>query len=129
MENRLDLTMLQYVNRNYEVKKAQRIARETKRKNIISGVVCITTLVALFILLLYSKANADYTYAVASNNNSGYAYEYVTDRVCTVTEISGDIITVETRNGNQYEFYGNGYEINETIVCTFNSADELIATE
>ena len=127
MEIKTDMIVM--VNRNYELKKQQRIAKEIKRKNIISGVVCTTTLAALFMLLLYSKANADYTYTIASENNSGIHYEYVTDRVCTVTEISDDIVTVETRNGNLYEFYGDGYEVNDTVVCTFNSANEIIDAE
>jgi hypothetical protein len=121
--------MLAYVNANHERKKAERIARENKRKNIIATVVCTTTLAALFMLLLYTKANQDYTYAIASDNYNGVHYEYVTDRVCTVTEINGDLVTVETKNGNLYKFYGDGYEVDDTIICTFNSANEIINAE
>lgn len=128
MEN-IDMTFLDIVNRNYEVKKQQRIAKKIKRNNIIAGVVCTTALAALFMLLLYTKANQDYTYAIASDNYNGVHYEYVTDRVCTVTEIDGDLITVETRSGSLYEFYGDGYEVNDIVVCTFNSANEIIDAE
>ena len=118
----IDMTMANIANRNY-----RRRQREIKRRKALSC--CAITVGIISVIMLLGSKPADYTYAVASENNPGYAYEYVTDRVCTVTEINGNIITVETRDGNLYEFYGNGYKVGTEIICTFNSADELINTK
>ena len=97
-------------------------------KERIKDNVALITIIACFVSIImasFSNGN-DCTYAIADNSNPDIHYVYVTDRVCTVTEISDDIITVETRDGNLYEFYGNGFEVNETVICVFNDADELI---
>lgn len=121
--------LLEIVNANH---KRVRLIREEQREKRIDTILTILSVIVvciIFAVSIYANLTKDYVYAVAKENSFGNHYEYVTDRVCTVTEINGDLITVETRNGDLYEFYGDGFEIDETIVCTFNSANELINAE
>ena len=39
----------------------------------------------------------------------------------TVTEIEGEIITVETKHGNAYQFYGNGFYNGEEVTIYINT--------
>ena len=51
----------------------------------------------------------------------------VVDRPCIVTEVCDGIIVVETRTtGEVFEFYGDGFRVNERIWCTFTVKGELI---
>ena len=92
----------------------------------IAGI-CFSAIIILGLgwAFVHSYTNQEQTYAIASENGNGIHYEYVTDKVCEVTEIKGNLVTVEYK-GNLYSFYGTGFELNEKIVCTFNSADEII---
>ena len=102
----------------------KKIIKELTETVALTIIIC-----AIFTLPLLASAKQDMTYTIASENCNGVHYEYVIDRVCTVTEIDGELITVETRNGNIYEFYGDGYKVNDTVICTFNSANEIINAE
>lgn len=80
--------------------------------------------ILLLILLLGLSEETEYTYAVVSDNE-GIHYTNVTEKVCTVTEINGNLVTVDYK-GNLYTFYGTGYIVGTEIVCTFNNANEII---
>ena len=52
----------------------------------------------------------------------------VVDRPCVVTEVCDGTVVVETRtDGELYEFYGDGFRVNERIMCTFTLDGELIS--
>lgn len=52
----------------------------------------------------------------------------VVDRPCIVTEVCDGTVVVETRtDGELYEFYGDGFRVNERIMCTFTLDGELIS--
>lgn len=65
-------------------------------------------------------------YAIPSETTSkGMHYIYVTERYCTVTEVTQDYITVDY-NGNEYSFFGYGYEVGEEIICQFTDNWEIV---
>ena len=109
-------------------KRRNRENYEEIRANIIVAAMCLAIIFMLvFAIKLYLER--DYTYAIPCENGNGIHYEYVTDKVCTVTEINDNLITVETREGNLYEFYGTGYKVNDKIICVFNKSNEIIDTK
>lgn len=65
-------------------------------------------------------------YAIPSETTSkGMHYVYVTERICEVTEITADYVTVDY-NGNEYSFFGYGYEVGEKIICQFTDGWEIV---
>jgi len=93
---------------------------------ILGGIALATILIIFIIIVLATET--DYNYAVAIEDEFGVHYEYVTERICTVTEIKNDLITVDCK-GKLYQFYGTGYTINDEIICVFNEANEIIDTK
>lgn len=105
--------------------------KEERTREIISHIVgALFSGIMIFGLgwmFVNEYTNADQTYAIASENGNGIHYEYVTDRVCTITEITEETVTVEYK-GNLYIFYADNtsYKTGEKIICTFNGANEII---
>lgn len=45
----------------------------------------------------------------------GYVNTHYTRPNCRVMEVSGEIITVEDKGGNIWEFYGEGYRVGDRV--------------
>lgn len=101
----------------------RRKQRRDKIKNALATTLCVVTMMAATIGALNYTAQQDYYYYV-DNGHGGY--EQLVDRSCEVVEINGDEITVVTNSGELYAFYGDGYKVGTTIICTFTMADEII---
>lgn len=63
-----------------------------------------------------------------------YVSAYYTRPNCKVIEVSGEVITVEDRGGNIWEFYGEGYCVGDKVNlkmytnCTEEIADDKIVS-
>jgi hypothetical protein len=134
----LDLTFARMVCKRNEI--AERNAKATaysesvqnRRRqskhflvNICKGIAVVGVTFVTITACVLAVAKAEPRYAIPSNNTSGFHYTYVTERYCTVTEITGDLITV-AYNGNLYDFFGYGYEVGEEIICQFTDSMEIV---
>lgn len=105
-----------YVNRRKQ-------KREEFMQELCSVFLCTIMVVLSVVCFLRYTANKDHYYYV----DNGYGgYEQVVDRPCYVTEIEGDLVTVETKDGELFAFYGDDYNVGETIICTFDMMDRII---
>lgn len=146
MERKIDLTFVKLVNKKAELYKRNCRAEEYSanarkrlrkgnrltnffRKNareIISSVLICVVIVMLGYGIVEKVNNTEPRYAIASTRQiNGEHFIYITERVCEVYEINDDLITVEYQ-GNLYDFFGDGYEVGETIVCQFTDAMEIV---
>jgi len=138
MEKKLDLTFARMVQKKNEL--TERNARAAaysasikernkgNKGNIMSNI--IIAVMFLFIVVLcgagiVSASATESRYAIASESNNGLHYEYVTERTCEVTEINGDLVTVNYK-GELYSFYGDGYEVGTEIICKFTDDWKIV---
>lgn len=62
----------------------------------------------------------------------GYVNTHYTRPNCRVMEVSGEVITVEDKGGNTWEFYGEGYRVGDRVTlkmytnCTAEFTDDEI---
>lgn len=99
--------------------------RNSLWSEIGAGVLFFLILAVGTSVAIQSYANKDQYYYV--DNGSGTGYVQLVDRPCIITEIEGDLVTVETLNGGElYAFYGDDYEVGSEIICTFTMANEII---
>lgn len=62
----------------------------------------------------------------------GYVNTHYTRPNCRVMEVSGEVITVEDKGGNIWEFYGEGYRVGDRVNlkmytnCTADFTDDEI---
>lgn len=144
-QKEINLTFVRLVNKKAELNKRNAKAQEyidsvaqrraTKHRLFKKGSVTTETLITIASLLcvliltagIFAKAvNTEPRYAIASEQQAdGNHFIYVTERVCTVTEIKNNLITVECK-GNLYSFYGNGYKVGTEIVCLFTDNWEIV---
>lgn len=124
--------------RNKQIRAAKAYSEKIKakaKKCYKEGVAFIIATLFAFLSLvagIYIKANIDevpyaegYYMETDEQQSNGTYFVYVTERICEVTEINNDLITVEY-NGNLYDFFGYGYEIGEQITCQFTTGMEIV---
>lgn len=137
----LDMTYVEIVQENAETNKQIKKARAYSEKIKAKAKKCYKEGVAFIIATLFAflslvagihiKANLDEPYVEGyymetdTPQANGNYFVYVTERICEVTEIENDLITVEY-NGNLYDFLGYGYEVGEDIVCQFTNEMEIV---
>lgn len=129
----LDMTLVSVVNENaalaqeeysYVRENERRDARsKAKRRKRIENIMLCLVLIVMIILGVFKIINAEPRYAKASESENHYVY--VTERVCKVTEITEDYVTVEY-DGKEYDFFGYGYEVGEEIICQFTDGWEIV---
>jgi hypothetical protein len=111
--------------------KAERYSKSVQSRHrnflakICKGVALIVSAVAVSAVCIVASGKTEPRYAIPSEQANGFHYVYITERICTVTEITGDYVTVEY-NGNLYDFFGYGYSIGETITCQFTDGMEIV---
>lgn len=109
------------MSRYYVNRRQQR--REELKREALSIVAFVLLIMASTVCVLRYTSDKDRYYYV----DNGYGgYEQVIERPCEVVEINGDEITVVTRNGELFAFYGEDFKVGETILCTFTMANEII---
>lgn len=130
----LDLTFVQFCNGNVDVNVNTEISKrkaktrkylskkEKRKREIISNLVVILLFAALIIGTCIKIYNTEPRYAIASETEN---YIYVTEKLCEVVNTSENITTVSYK-GNEYDFYGNGFENGEKIICQFTDEMEII---
>lgn len=107
--------------------------RTTVRKEDLAIMLCMLAAIVGLVVGIIIKANLDeplyitegYYMETDEKQANGNYFVYVTERICEVTEINNDLITVEY-NGNFYDFFGYGYEVGEQIVCQFTNGMEIV---
>lgn len=99
--------------------KGDRYGVETKGKTFYSRSNNNIVLAALISLASGIMLKANHEESNAQN------YVYVSERICTVTDITEDCITV-CYNGNEYAFFGYGYEEGQQIICQFTNDMEIV---
>lgn len=84
--------------------------------------------IATVIILLIPR-DTSYTYAVPSDKaNNGLHYEYYTEAICKVTDVTDTEVFV-TYKGKTYSFYyenGTDCKVGDKWKITFNSAMEIV---
>ena len=75
----------------------------------------------LIALLGVKIANTEPRYVKADGN----CYVYVTEKLCEVTEVTSNYITVSYK-GNEYSFHGYDYEVGQEIICQFTDEMEIV---
>lgn len=131
-----------YIREKSEKARRNRIAKEylqevTERKTKAkaerkSNIIAITAFLCVFILtiILFAKAFSGQGYykRTETMQSDGTYYVYVTERICKVTEVENDLITVSYK-GNTYDFFVSDpetYEIGQKIVCQFTNDMEIV---
>lgn len=114
--------------RNAKAKHYSRRCRKAKirkmvKRFLITGIAISGTIAAL----LFMAAQSEPRYAIASERGEIH-YEYVTERKCEVTNVSGKKVTVAYK-GNLYAFYGEGYKVGDKLICKFTDSMEIVDTE
>lgn len=138
----LDLTFASIANQNAklerealatqkEIKERNARARaysksKRKFKKLVKRILKVAAIVGVLFLVGSKVANAEYRYAVKSENELGY--EYVTEVLCEIREVNGEIVTVEYK-GNQYDFKVDSYAVGEEVVCKFTDNMEIIGVK
>lgn len=95
-----------------------------------SQVIRTTTLIAGLAITatIILTRDTSYTYAVPSNNGNGLHYEYYTEAMCKVTDVTETEVFV-TYKGKTYSFYyenGTDCKVGDKWKVTFNSAMEIV---
>ena len=49
--------------------------------------------------------------------------EYI--KSCIVVDVSGEVVTVQTEQGDYYEFYGDGFEQGDDVKVTFHDNETV----
>ena len=140
-EREIDLTYVKLCNERVELYKRNRRAerysanaqRRIQKRNIkfakFSEQVGLIILICAIITILaygFIKEPSEPRYAIASAKQiNGNHFIYITEKICKVEEIDGDYITVSYK-GNEYDFFGDGYEIGEEIICQFTDTMEIV---
>lgn len=121
----LKLEYVELCNRNANATKYLRSkSRKRKRtKNAISTIFGILAIAGLLLGSAHKLATEEFRYAIPTETS----YQYVTEKLCEVTEISGNFVTVE-HNGNAYSFYGTDFEVGQNVVCQFTDNMEIVGT-
>lgn len=107
--------------------------KETKDDLLFIGGVFVIAII--FAIALRVKANADYTYPVASTayTDKGRNYEYYTKANCEIVAVADDESVVYYKhNGNVYSFYTDGCtdcEVGDKWLFTFNEKGDVISIE
>lgn len=114
--------------RNARAKRYSKRCRKMKihrmvRRFIFTGI-AISGAIAT---LLFMASHSEPRYAIASETGNGIHYEYVTERKCTVTDIQ-NMITV-AYNGNEYAFYGDGFQKGDEVICKFTDDFRIVDAE
>lgn len=130
----IDLTFATWCNEKNTIAKrnaraaaySNSIHNKKKRyaKEVILNIAMALCLLAIITVVFIKAFSTEPRYAIPYENGT-YHYIYVTERICTVTEIVGDYITVY-HNGNYYSFYGTGYIEGQTIICQFTDNWEIV---
>lgn len=110
--------------------KARRYSRNCRKRRIekmldrllLSGLALVSVLAIISIV-----HNAEPRYAIARESGNGMHYEYVTERKCTVTDVQ-NVITV-SYNGNEYAFYGDGFQEGDKVICKFTDDYRIVDAE
>lgn len=98
-------------------RKREIIRNKQKRKREIVSSVIITIILLLILAGSVCKAyNSDYTYWTENG--------CVTEAICRVVGVSGEIVTVKHR-GELYDFNGNGFEVGQSVECKFEHTTEM----
>lgn len=139
----LDLAFAKLCNENAELARRNRMAEEysanvqnrkaTRKHNTIYkatryalvGVLSAAILAGGIHAISSTTKEPRYAVATSEKQSDGHWYIYVTERICEVTEISGDIVTVEY-DGQLYAFYGYGYSVGQKITCQFTDNWEIV---
>ena len=107
--------------------------KPTVRKGDLAIMLCMLAAIIGLVVGIIIKANLNeplyitegYYMETDEKQADGNYFVYVTERICEVTEINNDLITVEY-NGNLYDFFGYGYEVGEQITCQFTTGMEIV---
>lgn len=114
--------------RNAKAKHYSRRCRKAKiRKMVKRFVIAGITISGTIAALLFMAAKSEPRYAIASEHGAMH-YEYVTERKCDVVDVSDTIITVDYK-GNLYAFYGDGYEVDDKLICKFTDDMRIIGAK
>lgn len=113
--------------RNARAKRYSKRCRKMKihrmvRRFIFTGIAISETIATL----LFMASHSEPRYAIASEHGTMH-YEYVTERKCTVTDIQ-NMITV-AYNGNEYAFYGDGFQKGDEVICKFTDDFRIVDAE
>ena len=114
--------------RNAKAKHYSRRCRKAKirkmvKRFVITGIAISGTIAAL----LFMAAQSEPRYAIASERGEMH-YEYVTERKCEVTNVSGKKVTVAYK-GNLYSFFGDGYRVGDELICKFTDDYRIVDAE
>lgn len=130
----VDLTFAKFCNANAELRKrnAKALAysesvckrKHEYNKEAIFNIAMALCVLAIVLIIFVKAFTTERRYAVPYDNGA-YHYTYVTERICTVTETTNNLITVDYK-GNLYSFYGNGYKAGEKIVCQFTDDWQIV---
>lgn len=134
-----EIKVLPFVKNNTEINRRNRVAQAyidshkkcKANKEDIGFALCILFALITFIVAIIVKANLDTVpyqegyYKQTETTQNGNHYVYVSERICTVTDIVADYVTVYY-NGNYYSFFGTGYVKGQTIVCQFTNDMKII---
>ena len=97
--------------------------RKMVKRFLITGIAISGTIAAL----LFMAAQSEPRYAIASERGEMH-YEYVTERKCEVTNVSGKKVTVAYK-GNLYSFFGDGYRVGDELICKFTDDYRIVDAE
>ena len=145
MEKSIDLTFIKMLQEKRELeernaraaaysakierKRARKAERKRRTLEIVRNVTLTGVIIAGVVMLalhgLPNLPKPEHRYAIPSESTQGLHYIYVTERYCTVTEITADYVTV-SYNGNEYSFFGYGYEVGDEIICQFTDGWEIV---
>lgn len=113
--------------RNAKAKRYSKRCRKMKiqkmvKRYVFAGIAISGTIATL----LFMASHSEPRYAIASEHGTMH-YEYVTERKCTVTDIQ-NMITV-SYNGNEYAFYGDGFQKGDEVICKFTDDFRIVDAE
>lgn len=120
------MTNYEYERHMRRFRKRNAEKRKERRREIASNIAIATISIGLITAFILEALSIEPRYAIASEQQSnGNYYTYVTERKCEVVDIVQDYITV-SYNGNNYDFFGTGYEVGEKIICQFTDSMEIV---
>lgn len=152
MEREIDLRMVEHCNRKanamrYSANARRRMSKATRLVNFLKKLAehttefireyapQILTLLLVFasvVMLGYGfvKEPSEPRYAIASEvQANGNHYIYVTEKPCTVTEVTDTKVYVEYK-GNEYSFYAykTQFKVGDEITCRFTDDMKIYDT-
>lgn len=115
------------LRREVEIHKAKcKAIRKERQREIITNIAMAIIIIATIVIVCTNATKTEPRYAIASERQTnGNYFVYVTEHICEVTKTTVDMVTVSYK-GNEYSFYGCGYEVGEEIVCQFTDNMEVV---